>query len=129
MCNVGYELFTEDGTSEYFIPGYIQIKNFLLMKKKTLLIESENGLRDGDVYRLNKTCVRKMCPSLGAPKNGRLLTESRHYRFTDMVHFMCDFGYIMEGNEALLCNSAGQWNGSVPQCNRESYRQLLILKS
>jgi hypothetical protein len=46
MCNVGFELFTEDGTSEYYVPG------------------SETGLRDGDTYRMNKTCVRKMCPGV-----------------------------------------------------------------
>ena len=98
MCNVGFELFTEDGTSEYFIPG------------------SETGLRDGDSYRLNKTCVRKMCPALESPENGRILSDLKHYRFGDMVRFMCDFGYILEGNPALLCSSAGQWNGTVPQC-------------
>ena len=99
MCNVGFELFNEDGTSEYYVPG------------------SETGLRDGDTYRVNKTCVRKMCPALEAPEHGKILTDVKQYRFGDMVRFMCDFGYVLEGNPALLCTSAGQWNGTVPQCN------------
>ena len=81
MCNVGFELFNEDGTSEYYVPG------------------SETGLRDGDTYRVNKTCVRKMCPALEAPEHGKILTDVKQYRFGDMVRFMCDFGYVLEGKE------------------------------
>ena len=57
MCNVGFELYGEDGTSDFAIP------------------ESETGLRDGDSFRLNKTCVPKMCPPLTSPQNGRLLSR------------------------------------------------------
>lgn len=99
MCNVGFELFTEDGTSEHYIA------------------ESETGLRDGDMFRLNKTCVRKMCPDLPAPEHGRLLTSKETYRFGDIASFSCDFGYILEGNTDLLCTSAGEWNGTIPTCN------------
>ena len=104
MCNVGFELFTEDGTSNYYIP------------------ESETGLRDGDTYRLNKTCVRKMCPAIEAPLNGRVLTDMDTYRFGDMIKFMCDFGYVMEGSSSLLCTSAAEWNGTAPICNRKYFQ-------
>ncbi len=57
MCNVGFELFTEDGISDFFIP------------------DSETGLRDGDMFRINKTCVPKKCEDLPEPENGRLLTD------------------------------------------------------
>ena len=99
MCNVGFELYGEDGTSNFNIP------------------ESETGLRDGDSFRLNKTCVPKMCPPLTSPQNGRLLSRKETYRFGDLVSFMCDFGYVMEGNSGLLCTSSGEWNGTIPQCN------------
>ena len=99
LCNVGFELFTKDGTSNYYIP------------------ESEDGMRDDDTYRLNKTCVRKMCPSLEAPLNGKTLTDIETYRFGDMMRFMCDFGYVMEGSSTLLCTSAGEWNGTAPICS------------
>ena len=105
-CNVGFQLFTEDGTSDYFIPP------------------SETGERDGDTYRLNKTCVRKMCPALETPENGRILTDMDTYRFGDMMRFMCDFGYIMSGNPSLLCTSAGTWNGTIPECLPASCNSL-----
>jgi len=97
-CNVGYELYTKNGTSELFIP------------------ERETGLRDGDIYRINKTCVRKMCPRLAGPENGMVMTNQEHYRFGDMIKFMCNFGYEMVGNPSLLCTSSGDWNGSIPEC-------------
>lgn len=41
LCNVGYELYTRNGTSNFYIP------------------ESESGTKMGDLYSINKTCVRK----------------------------------------------------------------------
>lgn len=99
MCNVGFKLFTKDGTSNYF------------------LADGETGLRDGDTYRFNKTCVPKSCPPLPQVENGKILAPQMTYRFGDMVHFMCDFGYVIEGNPSLICTSAGEWNGTVPACN------------
>lgn len=43
MCNVGYELFTEDGTSEYFIPGKKQrskMSNYTKKSTQLLLFQS-----------------------------------------------------------------------------------------
>jgi len=97
-CNNGYQLFTQNGTALKFIE------------------ESETGLKDGDTYRLNKTCVPKVCPTLAPPENGRILTNREHYEFGDMMKFMCNFGYIMTGNPSLLCTSSGDWNGTIPEC-------------
>lgn len=55
-CNVGYELYTKNGTSGYGVES------------------TENGLRDGDIYQINKTCVPVMCPILSAPENGLILS-------------------------------------------------------
>lgn len=55
-CNVGYELYTRNGTAGFIID------------------ESENGEREGDVYQRNKTCVPIMCPKLQAPENGKILS-------------------------------------------------------
>ena len=101
-CNVGYDLYTKNGTSEFFIP------------------ETETGLRDNDSFRLNKTCVRKVCPRLAAPPNGAVLTDLDHYRFGDQIKFQCDFGYVMTGAPSLLCTSSGNWNGTVPECSPAS---------
>jgi hypothetical protein len=64
-----------------------------------------------------KSLMTLTSSALESPEHGRILTDLKHYRFGDMVRFMCDFGYVLEGNPSLLCTSAGQWNGSVPQCN------------
>jgi hypothetical protein len=62
QCGVGYDLYAENGTAGFFIEN------------------GETGLRDGDLYRLNKTCVPKMCPKLAAPENGVMLTvEVNHH--------------------------------------------------
>ena len=97
-CRLGFELYTQNGTSELYIP------------------QSEDGLRDGDTYRLNKTCVKRMCPALEPPSNGMALSSQQHHRFGDMINFMCNFGYVMSGNPSLLCTSTGEWNGTVPEC-------------
>ena len=98
VCNVGYELYTSNGTAGYEIAV------------------SETGVRDGDVFRVNKTCVPKQCPSLKNPMNGKLLSTKSKYHFGDFVHFYCDFGYVMIGSQTLICTSNGQWNGTVPEC-------------
>ncbi|KAH1029276.1 uncharacterized protein LOC109533262 isoform X1 [Dendroctonus ponderosae] len=105
-CNVGFELYQENGTASYFIEA------------------SENGKRDGDVYQVNKSCVPVMCPSLNAPENGAILSTKEKYHFGDLVRFQCDFGYVMSGSSALLCTSNGAWNGTVPDCK---YAQCVSL--
>lgn len=41
LCNVGYDLYTSNGTNGFAI------------------VASETGTKDGDMYRINKTCVRE----------------------------------------------------------------------
>lgn len=55
-CNVGYELYTKNGTAGYNVE------------------KSEDGIRDGDTYQVNKTCVPVMCPNLNSPENGLILS-------------------------------------------------------
>ncbi|XP_063614589.1 sushi, von Willebrand factor type A, EGF and pentraxin domain-containing protein 1-like isoform X2 [Penaeus indicus] len=106
LCNVGYDLFTENGTAGYAIE------------------KSESGLRDGDTYRLNKTCVRKMCPALESPENGKLLDTRSMYHYGDLVKFHCNFGYVMIGSDTLTCTSNGAWNGTLPECSYASCTPL-----
>jgi len=97
-CSQGFELFTENGTAGFFIP------------------ESETGLRDGDLFRINKTCVKKMCPSISAPENGAMLTTRTSHHFGDSVTFQCRIGYLLVGANAIACTDNGSWNASVPEC-------------
>ena len=61
-CNVGYELYTRNGTAGFEIE------------------RSENGMRDGDMFRLNKTCVPVMCPNLNPPENGMILSTKVNHK-------------------------------------------------
>ncbi|XP_042883171.1 sushi, von Willebrand factor type A, EGF and pentraxin domain-containing protein 1-like isoform X2 [Penaeus japonicus] len=106
LCNVGYDLFTENGTAGFMIEKF------------------ETGLRDGDTYRLNKTCVRKMCPALESPENGQLLDTRSMYHYGDLVRFQCNFGYVMIGADTLTCTSNGVWNGTLPECRYASCAPL-----
>ncbi|XP_055948273.1 uncharacterized protein LOC129981454 isoform X2 [Argiope bruennichi] len=98
LCNVGFDLYTENGTAGFHIAS------------------SETGMKDDDVYRINKTCVPKMCPTLTAPENGMILSTKKMFHYGDVVNFHCDFAYVMIGNPTILCTSNGVWNGSVPTC-------------
>jgi len=97
-CNPGYELFSQNGTAGFFFPF------------------SETGLKEGDVYRLNKTCVPKQCPFIDSPKNGILFSTKKSFHYGDHVQVRCKFGYVLTGSPSLLCTSRGVWNGTVPEC-------------
>ncbi|CAB4057448.1 unnamed protein product [Lepeophtheirus salmonis] len=98
MCKIGYDLFIKNGTSNLYIPA------------------SETGIRDGDTYQINKTCVPKMCPNIEEPENGIILNRREVYRYGDEIKFKCNFGYNLIGGSILFCSSGGLWNGSVPSC-------------
>nr|XP_022919679.1 sushi, von Willebrand factor type A, EGF and pentraxin domain-containing protein 1 isoform X1 [Onthophagus taurus] len=97
-CTVGYELYTKNGTAGFNIE------------------KSENGVRDGDTYQINKTCVPVMCPTLNPPENGIIISTKEKFHFGNIVRFQCNFGYVMAGSSALICTSTGAWNGTVPTC-------------
>ncbi|KAK9718535.1 CUB domain [Popillia japonica] len=105
-CNVGYELYTKNGTAGYNVE------------------KSEDGIRDGDTYQVNKTCVPVMCPNLNSPENGLILSTKTKFHFRDLITFQCNFGYVMSGSSALLCTSTGAWNGTVATCQ---YAQCVSL--
>ncbi|KZS05970.1 Notch 2 [Daphnia magna] len=73
----GHDLFIQNGTAGFFI------------------LESETGVRDGDRFRINKTCVKKMCPAVSEPDNGHMLTTRASHHFGDEINFHCRIGYIM----------------------------------
>lgn len=106
-CDRGYDLYTQNGTHGFFIAP------------------NESGLRDGDLYRLNKTCVPKQCPRLDNPVNGQLLTTHRLFHFGESVQFKCHFGFVMSSSSPYLsCGPNGQWNGSIPECHQAKCKPL-----
>ena len=98
QCDTGYDLFTANETAGFKIA------------------HKETGLRDGDMFRLNKTCVPKMCPKLSSPENGLLLDTREQFHYMDFAFFHCNFGFVMEGPRELYCTSTGEWNGTIPVC-------------
>ncbi|XP_076035426.1 sushi, von Willebrand factor type A, EGF and pentraxin domain-containing protein uif [Oratosquilla oratoria] len=106
LCNVGFDLYTQNSTAGFAIES------------------TETGLRDGDTYRMNKTCVPKMCPTLESPAHGTLLDTRPMYHYGDRVSFQCDFGYVMFGADTLECTSTGAWNGTLPECRFASCNPL-----
>ena len=57
------------------------------------------------------------CGVPGTPTNGQRSLSSTTYN--SVVTYTCDVGYTLHGSNSRICQSSGQWSGSVPQCNRE----------
>lgn len=100
QCNDGYDLFTKDGQSGIFIQP------------------DEDGTKDDDINRFNKTCIPRMCGNMTAPDNGALLATDKVFRHPMIIEFQCKFGHEMMGPSHLQCMADGKWNGSAPLCIR-----------
>ncbi|CAJ0565011.1 unnamed protein product, partial [Mesorhabditis spiculigera] len=97
-CKDGYDLFTADGQGGRVVK------------------EGETGYSNLDVYRFNKTCVPKICPTVTSPMNGKLLATGKEFAYPMTVKFQCNFGYQMMGAEFIQCLADGTWNGTTPFC-------------
>lgn len=71
---------------------------------------SENGMWDP----ANITCVPITCPSVLPPDNGFIAVDSNSYG--EAMVFDCNEGFSIDGNDTLLCEEDGEWNGDMPQC-------------
>ncbi|XP_013402106.1 sushi, von Willebrand factor type A, EGF and pentraxin domain-containing protein 1-like, partial [Lingula anatina] len=101
-CNTteGYVLYTTNGTEMYYIP------------------DIETGLRKGDSYHINHTCVLRMCPSpANAIINGKFLSGAYIFRVGERASYQCDLGYVMDGSTSMTCGADGQWIGEPPKCS------------
>ena len=59
------------------------------------------------------TCKQVICENISL-SNGHL--SNQDFSYSSIVFFTCDNGYVLNGNENLLCEGSGNWNGSVPIC-------------
>ncbi|XP_064597497.1 sushi, von Willebrand factor type A, EGF and pentraxin domain-containing protein 1-like [Liolophura sinensis] len=99
-CFHGYELFSSPDMEVYTIPV------------------SENGYRPGDVYYINHTCVRVICPTPPVPNNTLPLTGQSHYGFGDWIRYMCKLGYVLSfGVTNRECQADGTWSMDPPVCS------------
>ncbi|XP_070535934.1 uncharacterized protein [Ptychodera flava] len=62
--------------------------------------------------------VRGMCSDPGVPTDGYLLSQNVTFPVSDTeeVEFACNYGYMLLGNDTLVCESGGTWSSSLPQC-------------
>ncbi|XP_076452127.1 uncharacterized protein LOC143287751 [Babylonia areolata] len=97
-CPEGHSLFTQNGTMGYLIP------------------ESETGLRFGDTYYVNHTCVRNQCPTPAAVPNRYRADKRTRYNYGDKVTFSCLHGYLLSGQATLECQANGTWSAELPTC-------------
>ena len=48
--------------------------------------------------------------------------------FGDVARYSCDTGYTLQNGPAeRTCQADGQWNGSVPTCEREIVQQSTVV--
>ena len=62
------------------------------------------------------SCEPVKCPKLDNIAHGHFEPNGGTGVFEDILRVVCDDGYKIEGSEALLCNSSGLWNSTVPSC-------------
>ena len=55
------------------------------------------------------------CGDPGTLTNGQRSLSNTTYN--SVVTYTCDVGYTLQGPNSRTCQSSGQWNGSVSQCN------------
>ncbi|KAJ8309937.1 LOW QUALITY PROTEIN: hypothetical protein KUTeg_011802 [Tegillarca granosa] len=82
-CQMGYELYMHDG-----------FNNISLAK-------GEDGKREGDVYYINHTCVRKQCPQPVSPENSFVLSQKQLFYYGDTVEYKCNHGYKMSFSNSI----------------------------
>ncbi|CAG5116606.1 unnamed protein product, partial [Candidula unifasciata] len=99
-CYQGYVLYTKNGTNGFFIPA------------------GEDGLKPGDVFQINNTCVPITCKQLPVPPaNGTLLTTRSNFYYNDQINIICNFGYALENPSVATCQSDGNWSYNTnPKC-------------
>ena len=64
------------------------------------------------------TCDPVQCPTLPNVTNGYFDQNGTIHTFGDQILLICDPGYEILGNAVISCNASGEWNTSLPSCQR-----------
>nr|1CKL_A Chain A, PROTEIN (CD46) [Homo sapiens]1CKL_B Chain B, PROTEIN (CD46) [Homo sapiens]1CKL_C Chain C, PROTEIN (CD46) [Homo sapiens]1CKL_D Chain D, PROTEIN (CD46) [Homo sapiens]1CKL_E Chain E, PROTEIN (CD46) [Homo sapiens]1CKL_F Chain F, PROTEIN (CD46) [Homo sapiens]2O39_C Chain C, Membrane cofactor protein [Homo sapiens]2O39_D Chain D, Membrane cofactor protein [Homo sapiens]3INB_C Chain C, Membrane cofactor protein [Homo sapiens]3INB_D Chain D, Membrane cofactor protein [Homo sapiens]3L8 len=66
-------------------------------------------------------CYRETCPYIRDPLNGQAVPANGTYEFGYQMHFICNEGYYLIGEEILYCELKGSvaiWSGKPPICEK-----------
>ncbi|XP_055954398.1 sushi, von Willebrand factor type A, EGF and pentraxin domain-containing protein 1-like [Patella vulgata] len=107
-CPSGFSLFTQDGTNRRNIQA------------------PDTGLKEGDIYHINHTCVRNVCPHPGNLTNGLLLSLREYFFYNETVKYQCNIGYQLNGSSDLTCGPNQSWDQSVPTCERAQCTGVML---
>ena len=74
---------------------------------------------DRNISILSFLFLALQCSQPAAPANGGRDRESGVVG--DVVTYHCNNGYNLRGDTTRTCGASGQWSGSVPTCECESW--------
>ncbi|XP_035375850.1 sushi, von Willebrand factor type A, EGF and pentraxin domain-containing protein 1 isoform X3 [Electrophorus electricus] len=72
-------------------------------------------------------CVPVKCGDPGGIANGEVVGVSFH--FSDVIHYECHSGFILQGLENRTCLMDGKWDGKAPWCKAVSCGRPVVSSS
>jgi len=61
------------------------------------------------------------CPNLGSIKQGSVRVDYNISINLFVVHYTCEDGYVLSGDELRFCQENRQWSGIEPICFQSKY--------
>ena len=67
-----------------------------------------------------------ICGDLNPPLNGQVTTTTLQHG--GMATYVCDIGYVVEGEATRECEGEGMWSGNAPVCRSKSFTLCIAIK-
>lgn len=84
-------------------------KGYILTGLSTIICNS-NGKWSNSL----PVCLPINCSDPGIPENGQRFHTN--FLFGSIVKFSCNNGYIIAGDDTIVCSENGHWNTTIPTC-------------